>query len=144
VVAQLHRLPDHDAAKADPHAASDAVAQQQPIGQHLQRAREPAEENEMPPRDAVLGRSVSGIGVVMYVSSPSDQTPLPESGSLRPSALRSTCWSIWRGSYLPRRRWCRRLELSEQLRATAGLDGGRVGIDVADGVVACPDPCSRR
>jgi len=89
----------------------------------------------------VLGRSVSGIGVVMYVSSPSDQTPLPNPASLRPSALRSTCWSIWRGSYLPRRRWMSSVwsERASSARP-AGLDGGRVGIDVADGVVRVPRP----
>jgi len=60
VIAQLHRFADHDAAKTDLHAPSDPVAEEQPVCQHLQRAREPAKKNEVPPRDARLGEQCFG------------------------------------------------------------------------------------
>ena len=60
VITQLHVLSDHDAAEADAHAPSNAVTEEQSIGQHLQRAREPAEQNDVPPRDARFRKECFG------------------------------------------------------------------------------------
>ena len=60
MIAQLDALPDHHTAEADLHAPADPVAEEQAIGEDLQRAREPTKQDEVPPRDARLGEECFG------------------------------------------------------------------------------------
>src|SRR5207245_5116181 len=62
VVSDLHDLPDHDAPEAEAHAAADAVPEQQAIGEDFQRARQPTEQGQVAPRDAVLRDQGLGHG----------------------------------------------------------------------------------
>jgi hypothetical protein len=55
VIAQLDVSPDDHAAKRDLDVPANSVSEKRPIGPDLQRAREPAEEHEVPNRDSRPG-----------------------------------------------------------------------------------------
>ncbi|PYR87595.1 MAG: hypothetical protein DMF84_31235 [Acidobacteria bacterium] len=54
VIPDLHRLSHHDAAEAEADAATDAVAEEEPVRDDLQAARQPTKDRKVAPRNAVL------------------------------------------------------------------------------------------
>ncbi len=60
VIGELDLLADDDAAETDSHSSPDAISEKQAVGQNFQRARQPAEQYEVPPGDARFGKECFG------------------------------------------------------------------------------------